>query len=60
MRVKIGETWYDDRDTPIMVEVTERDRWNIKHMPLDNQRYASFPDGEGWDNIDTRSDWMKK
>lgn len=60
MRVKIGDTWYDDQHEPIMVEVTERDRWNIKHMPLDNQRYASFPDGEGWDNIDARQTWMKK
>ena len=43
MRVKIGETWYDGKDEPLMVEFSENDKKSI----TDNfqlKKFCQFPD----------------
>lgn len=43
MRVKVGDTWHEaSPESPIMVELTEQDRWNIANMAPEATRYACF------------------
>lgn len=43
MRVKIGETWYDGKDQPLMVELTDDDKKDINNMGK-LKKYCQFPD----------------
>lgn len=43
MRVKVGDTWYEATpETPIMVELTMKDKVNIGEMLPEANRYALF------------------
>jgi len=61
MRVKVGEEVYDGVNLPIMVILTEEDRFNISRMPKKAARYAQYPDTwteediEGWMEVDDAS-----
>jgi len=44
MRVKVGDTWYDPNDIPIMLELTHKDRQNIFLMDNDATKYAVLPE----------------
>jgi len=57
MRVKVGDTWYDAEDTPIMVELTQTDKSNISNMKTDAFKYCSYPDEQDPKVIEA---WMKE
>jgi len=42
MRVKIGDSWYDANETPIMVELSTVDKKNILEMG-ESTRYCEYP-----------------
>lgn len=43
MRVKIGDVWYEaEKDRPIMIELSDRDKKFIGEMHEDNMYYACF------------------
>lgn len=42
MRVKVNNTWYDSSTSPIMVELSEKDRENIANMPPESSKYAMY------------------
>jgi len=44
MRVKVGGKVYDGADEPVMVILSDKDKWNIEHMEPEMQKYLSFPD----------------
>lgn len=46
MKIKINDTIYDSEETAMMLILTENDKFNIRHMPTDNLKYACFPDTE--------------
>ena len=43
MRIKVGDVVYDPNDTPIMVILTDADKFNISHMAPEATKYAAFP-----------------
>lgn len=43
MRVKVGDTWYTDEEQPLMVELSDFDKTNIRDMPSFATRYCSAP-----------------
>jgi hypothetical protein len=51
MIVKIGETFFDSEDMPIMVVLSDKDKENIANMPPDLFRYCSFPEGTDTDLV---------
>jgi len=57
MRVKIGNKWYDPEKEPIMVELSEKDKWNIIHMLKSNKYYCVYPDTISKEDI---KNWMDK
>lgn len=59
MRVKVGDTWYDCQpDQPIMVELTDKDKFNIQHMAERATRYAVFDQKNAF-NKQTMKEWME-
>ena len=56
MRVKIGETWYDGKDQPVMVELTDDDKKNIFNLG-EMEKYCEFPDA-GYSTEDITK-WME-
>ena len=55
MKVKIGDKIYSDREQPIMVILTQRDKENIANMAKEDTKYCSYPGG---DSIVIEA-WMK-
>lgn len=45
MRVKVGETWYDPKDTPICIELTIDDKIAIASMKLELHYFSAWSDG---------------
>ena len=57
MRFKIGDTWYEATpETPIMVELTVKDKLNIGEMNHDANRYAIFEKPHG--TLEEMRAWM--
>lgn len=45
MRVKVGNVWYRATPSqPIMVELNEKDKWNLDNMQTKAHNYAEFHD----------------
>lgn len=45
MRVKIGDDWFGATpDQPIMIEMNDQDKRNIRNMHPDATKYAIFSD----------------
>ena len=44
MKVKIGDKIYSDCDEPIMIILTESDKFNIANMSPNNYKYCSYPE----------------
>ena len=44
MRVKVGDKWYDGKEEPVMVELTDSDKENIANMAEDATKYCNYPD----------------
>jgi hypothetical protein len=59
MKVKIDNKIYSAEDQPIMVILTDGDKYNISHMAMDATKYAAFPDNLGW-SIEEKLTWMGK
>ena len=43
MKIKVGNKEYDGVNEPIMVILSEQDKYNISQMPETNYRYAQQP-----------------
>lgn len=56
MRIKVGSTWYDGERVPIMVELTKKDKENIRDMPTQAKKYCQYPDSFTPKEI---KEWMK-
>ena len=65
MRVKINDTWHEvGEDCSIMIELTKRDKSNIRNMDMADKRYAVFhpsdtrtvSEKEAWMNEDSDRD----
>lgn len=58
MRVKVGNVWYEaENEQPIMIELTQKDKENIRNMHPDATKYAIFPDGKM--TTDEKLGWME-
>lgn len=44
LKVKIGSKIHDSSKEPIMLILSDEDKFNISHMEMANNRYCSFPD----------------
>lgn len=55
MKIKVGKDWYDSKDIPIMIVLSDRDKENIASMPKDAYKYASFPENMSISDI---KKWM--
>ena len=49
MRVRIKGVWYDAESTPILIQVNENDRQNLKEMPLEHINYVCFPEHQDFE-----------
>ena len=58
VRIKVGDRWYDMRDGPIMVELSEVDKKNIKNMNPECSRYAEFTDEYNDAYLQKLLEWM--
>lgn len=45
MRVKIGDTWHDGNEQPVMVELSDADKKNIVNMLPECTKYCQWPGG---------------
>ena len=60
MRVKVGDTWYDAKDQPICIQMSEGDQRNIANMDravATEGKYAIFPGA--WGTPDQMREWME-
>jgi hypothetical protein len=57
MKVKINDTVYDANEVPIMLILSDQDKFNITHMAPEADRYAAYPDSLEWSREQV-SDWM--
>ena len=57
MRVKVGDTWYDSRKTPICIQTTKEENEQIYNNKGKEGKYAQFP--KGWGTPDGMSEWME-
>jgi hypothetical protein len=57
MKIKIGKTIYDPNDQPIMIILTEKDKFNIAHMAPEATKYCAYPDTMRPEEIEK---WMDK
>ncbi len=55
MKIKVGNRIISSKDEPIMVILSDVDKYNIAHMTSQAYRYAAFPDN--WDPNKTK-EWM--
>ena len=44
MKVKIGNKIYDSSEEPIMIILSDDDKFNISHMRKEDTKYLSYPD----------------
>lgn len=59
MRVKIDDFWHEVSATkPIMIELTENDKYNISNMAHDATKYAIFHDNEPMTK-EEKMEWME-
>lgn len=56
MKVKIGNVIYNSSTHPIMIILTNDDKFNISCMINNDTKYAEFP--EGWGDRDEMENWM--
>ena len=56
MRIKIGDTWHDPNQEPVMVELTKADQENIANMHPDAKMYCAYPDDMTPEQVE---EWMK-
>lgn len=57
MKVKVGDTIYSGDEQPIMVILTDADKYNITHMLTEATKYAEYPaDVYSSEEI---ADWME-
>lgn len=57
MKVKVGDKIYSSDDEPVMVILTDHDKFSIANMAPTATRYAEFP--ESWSgNVQRCLDWM--
>ena len=57
MKVKVGDTVYDSETGPVMVILSDQDKFNISHMAADATKYCAYPDTCEPTEI---SKWMKE
>ena len=57
MRVKIGNTWYNSDNEPIVVQFEGKDKENVASMQSTATKYAVAPDSYFKSNKDFE-DWM--
>lgn len=57
MKVKVGDRVYTSKDCPIMVILTEKDKFNIAHMSPEATKYAEFDDELGMTK-EEKEQWM--
>ena len=43
MRIKVGDTWYNGKDVPVMIELSESDKTNIANMLQSATKYCDYP-----------------
>ena len=61
MRVKIRDTWYDSKDEPICIEISEFEQKQIAQMDrkiAQHGRYAVFPESWSQKSKDEKIKWM--
>ena len=51
MIVKIGNTYYNSTEEPIMLILSQTEKEHISNLINDNKKYCSFPDGSNIDKI---------
>lgn len=56
MKVKIGNTMYDSDREPIMLLLSNRDKYNIAHMHPEHYIYCSYPENMDEEQV---KEWMK-
>jgi hypothetical protein len=49
MRVNINGVWYDAKQIPIQIELTDADKSNIQNMFPKCDNYVTFPDTMKWE-----------
>ena len=42
MKIKIGDTWYNADDQPIMIVLADQDKKNIADMPPELSKYCLY------------------
>ena len=58
MRVRVGDEWFECAPgRPIMVELSDNDKENIRNMPSEARMYAVFDDIDGL-TVDEMRAWM--
>lgn len=61
MRVKAGDTWYDSKDMPLCIQLTEEDLEAIKGMTKETSpqlKYAVFYESAAFKNAEDIKTWM--
>jgi len=58
MKVKIGDTYYDSRDVPIMVVFTDFDKANVSQMRAADRRYAAYRKSHFQGGKEQAQKWM--
>ena len=51
MIIKIGNTYYNSTEQPILLILAESEKEHIANMSKDNKKYCSFPDESNIDKI---------
>jgi hypothetical protein len=60
MKVKIGESWFEPKvGQPIMLVLTDQDKWNISHMAESASKYAAFDENDPLDE-QAKLEWMNR
>lgn len=58
MQVKIGNEVFDAEEIPILLILSDKDKFNISHMDPEATKYATFP--EDWGTKDEMWEWMEE
>jgi hypothetical protein len=61
MRVKVGDTWYDESDVPICIQLTDKDLELIKGMTRETSpklKYAVWHESAAFENTEQVKEWM--
>lgn len=59
MKVKLGNAIFDSELEPIMLILSEEDKYNISHMAPEATKYCSYPDKEDL-TPETIEAWMEE